>query len=88
MTSQPHVGYVWLAVILGGLVGGIALLWAGLVTGIPDMAIPGAALTQIAPIGIGWLARFVHQRKRRARAADPDTGLNAGAGRLTAGYGR
>ena len=78
--SQLNGSYVWLALILGGLVGGIALLWAGLVLGIPDAAIPGAALTQIAPVGIGWLARFARRRKQRARAADAGAGRNASAG--------
>ena len=81
VTKQPHVSYAWLALIIGGLAGGVALLWAGLVLGIPDVAIPGAALTQIAPIGIGWLARSLRRKRRRTGASDPDTGRNASAGR-------
>lgn len=81
VTAQPHVSYVWFVLILGGMLGGVGLLWAGVTLGIPDVAIPGAALTQIAPVGIGWLARLVRRRKQRARAANPDAGRSASAGR-------
>jgi len=76
-------GYGWLALILGGLLTGIGLLWVGLMLGIPSVAIPCAALAQITPIGAGWLARWLARRRKRSacEAINPDTGRNASTGR-------
>jgi hypothetical protein len=51
----------WLAIMLGGLLAGIALLLAGLALGVPGMAVGGAALTQLSP-AVGWLASAFRRR--------------------------
>jgi hypothetical protein len=44
-----------------GLLIGIAVLSAGLVLGMPSMAMGGMALTQLAPV-VGWVASAFRRR--------------------------
>jgi hypothetical protein len=75
--------YGWVVLTLSGLLVGIAILWAGIVAGVPAIAIPAAALAQVLPLSIGLIARWiVRRRAARAHAAgNPDTGRNASADR-------
>jgi hypothetical protein len=75
--------YAWVMLILSGLLVGIAILWVGLVTGVPTIAIPAAALAQVVPLSIGLIARWIVRRRaaRTLAAGNPDTGRNASADR-------
>jgi hypothetical protein len=75
--------YGWVVLVLSGLLVGIAILWAGMATGVPAIAIPAAALAQVVPLSIGLIARWVVRRRAaRAHAAgNPDAGRNASADR-------
>jgi uncharacterized membrane protein len=59
---------VWVCAMLAGLLVGIALLWAGVVLGIPAMIVSGAVLTQLSPVALvtrGFLAALSRRRSTR-----------------------
>jgi fatty acid desaturase len=60
---------VWACAMIAGLLAGIALLWSGVVLGIPAMILSGAVLTQLSPIALvtrGLLAALSRRRSTRA----------------------
>jgi hypothetical protein len=75
--------YGWVMLVLSGLLVGIGILWVGLVTGAPIIAIPAAALAQVAALSIGLITRWIVRRRadRTHAAGYPDTGRNASADR-------
>lgn len=58
---RPRGRAGWIAVMVAGLLAGIALLTAGVVLDVPGAVIGGAALTQLGPVA-GWLASAFRRR--------------------------
>jgi len=61
----------WVVGMIVGLVAGIAILWAGVVLGIPAMIVSGAVLTQLSPVALVTRGLLVAlSRRRSSRAID------------------